>query len=90
MSYLKNNLTILINDIPNKTMKQYYENNKGELRKQQYYKQNERNEKHICACGGIYNAREKYKHLNTNKHLKFIASLCDEQNDLYTRCSIIH
>ena len=65
--YITNN--ICVNKvIPNRTQKEYRENNKNKIKKNA-------NEKFDCPCGGCYTRSHKAEHNKTNKHIKYLENL---------------
>ena len=56
-------------------IKKYYQENK-EIKKKYYEDNKERlNQKFICECGGKYSTANKYNHIKTKKHLRYIEQL---------------
>ena len=54
--------------IPQRTNKQYREDNKDKINQQ-------RKQKNICECGGKHSYDHKQQHLKTKKHKQYVSSL---------------
>ena len=52
----------------NEYIKQYREKNKEKIKEQ-------KNEKHVCECGGRYTQQNRSIHCKTKKHLQYVESL---------------
>jgi hypothetical protein len=69
----------LNSQIPTRTVQEYAEDHKENIKeyRHQYYlnELEELKKKITCDCGSTYQTREKYRHLKTIKHKKFIKSL---------------
>ena len=64
--YIELNRNICVNLlIPNRTKKEYYDDNKDRCK--QYG-----NEKHTCECGGLYSNGNKSRHMNSLLHKSFL------------------
>ena len=80
--YIENN-DCLNKNIPGRTEKEYYIDNKDKISeyKKAYYEANKEanrdklNEKFDCECGGKYLYNHKARHIKTAKHLNFLQSL---------------
>ena len=68
------------NRIAGRSLKEYYKENKEQIKKRnkKYYKENAekirayKNQKHTCICGGKYTTSRKSKHEKTKIHLNYI------------------
>ena len=58
--------------VPNQTQQESKKQYRIENKKTIYEKQNQ---KHECDCGGKYTQQNKQRHLNSNKHQKYLQSL---------------
>ena len=78
--YIELNENSLNKDIPSRTRKEHYEDNKDEIleKNKKYREKNkdkiseQRNEKFSCVCGGKYTKNHKARHMKTIKHIEYI------------------
>jgi hypothetical protein len=75
--YILNSENVVNNNIPTRTMKEYYIDKK-DVYAQRY--QNKKNDdrykkKYECNCGSSYTINNQKHHLNTDKHKKYMLSI---------------
>ena len=75
--YILNSENVVNNNIPNRTMKEYYLDKKDiYVQRYQTNKNGDRYKKKCqCNCGSTYTMNNKKHHLNTEKHKKYILSI---------------
>ena len=75
--YILNSENVVNNNIPNRTMKEYYLDKKDKYA--QRYQTNKNGDrykkKYQCNCGSTYTINNEKHHLNTEKHKKYILSI---------------
>ena len=59
------NKYIINKNIPGRTKKEYYNDNRNKISEHKNIKNN-------CACGGVYTNTNKSHHLTSNKHNKYV------------------
>jgi hypothetical protein len=78
--HIENNKCVNRN-IPNRTDKEYYQDNKGIIsEKNKQYKQDnieKITQQFTCECGGKYQYNDRARHFRTGKHQKYINSLSE-------------
>ena len=80
--YIENN-ECLNKQIPNRTKKEYYQDNKEHLltTSKEWYEANkekineQKKEAHDCECGGKYTRRHRAVHFKTEKHKNYIKNI---------------
>ena len=86
--YIKN-IPCVNKNIPGRTKKQYYENNKEHIKEtNKQYRDNHKEyyqSKFKCICGGCYSRRDKSTHYKTKKHINYMTkhdNVMEKVNDL--------
>jgi len=74
--YIKMLLNVVNNNIPNRSLKEYYLDNI--MNYKQYYQEIKNSDRFkkilMCECGGCYTLNNKRHHIQTEKHKKYISS----------------